>query len=84
MKTAQDQKQIRRPGVRGDRGTTHLGIRDHANGLFQFGILVDEYVAETVRVTHYGDAGVVLDVSYESVASPWDHQVDVFIQGKQG
>lgn len=64
-------------------GITYFGIHDHANGFFQFGRLVHEYVTETVRVTHYWDTSAVLDVSDEGVASPWNHQIDVFILGEQ-
>lgn len=35
-------------------------------------------------MTHDWDTGVILDVSYERIASPWDHQIDVLIQGKEG
>ena len=88
MKTARDQKQVRQHwqgkikliSVR----ITYFRVYDHANGLFQLGSLVNEYVTETVCVTHYGNSGVVLDVSYEGVAPPWDYQIDVSIQGKEG
>ena len=35
-------------------------------------------------MTHDWDAGVVLDVSYERIASPWDYQIDVLVHGKKG
>ena len=35
-------------------------------------------------MTHDWDTGVILDVSYERVASPRDHQIDVLVQGKEG
>lgn len=61
----------------------YLGVKYHANSFFQFGRLVDEDVTETVRVTHDWDPGVVLDISHEGVASPWDHQIDVLVQRKE-
>lgn len=35
-------------------------------------------------MTHDWDTGTVLDVSYEGIASPWDHQIDVLVQGEEG
>jgi len=35
-------------------------------------------------VTHDWNTGVVLDVSYEGVASSWDYQIDILVQGKEG
>lgn len=58
---------------------THFRIQNHANRFFQFGRLIDKDVTETVRVTHDWDTGVVLDASYEGVASSWDHQIDVLV-----
>ena len=61
----------------------YLGIENHANGFFQFGGLIDEDVAETVRVTHDWNTGAILDGSHKGVASPWDYQVDVPVEGKE-
>ena len=52
---------------------TYFGIYDHADGCFQFGRLVNEDVAETVRVSHDWDPGVILDVPYKGITSPWDN-----------
>lgn len=35
-------------------------------------------------MTHDWDAGIVLDVSYEGVASSRDDQIDVPVHGKEG
>ena len=71
---------------RGNRGAerTHFRIQNHANGRFELGGFIHKDVAETVRVAHDWDPGVVLDISYEGVAPPWDHQIDVLVQRKEG
>jgi len=35
-------------------------------------------------VSHDWDTGAVLDCSYEGVATPWDYQIDVAVEGKEG
>ena len=35
-------------------------------------------------MAHDWDTGAVLDGSYEGVAPPWDYQIDVAVEGKEG
>ena len=62
---------------------TNFRIQNNANSFFQFGRLIDEHVTKTVGVTHYWDTGIVLDTLHKGVASSWDYEINVPVQGKE-
>mmetsp|Transcript_9682 Transcript_9682/g.33434 ORF Transcript_9682/g.33434 Transcript_9682/m.33434 type:complete len:227 (+) Transcript_9682:2414-3094(+) len=60
-----------------------LGVHADRGDLGGVGLLVHVNVADAVRVSQDRNLRVLLDVGHQLVASPWDNEVDEFVQLEQ-